>query len=207
MPLPAALPYILGGAQLLSGIFGKKPERPKYRIPGEAQESLDSARTLANNTVRPGNEEAVTQINQDAANATNSAQRVTGNQTQILGAQDRAGLIKSRAMLNNNALNSSFKYNAKLNLQNSLKDFAQYRDKAFQLNQMQPYQDKAQTKGALISSGIQNLFGASQDAGNMNMLREIYGLKGQGGFNLMDVFKKKGFSNIDASLSMPGIVS
>lgn len=205
--LPAALPFILGGAQLLGGIFGKKPERPKYRIPGEAQEAVSTARTLANSTTRPGNEAAVTEINQDAADATNAAQRVTGNQSQILGANDRAGLIKSRAMLNNNALNSDFKFNAQKNLIGALNNFAQYRDKAFQLNKMQPYQDKAQTKGALISGGIQNIFGASQDAGNMNMLREIYGLKGQGGFNLMDLFKKKGFSNIDASLTMPGVLS
>jgi len=201
------LPFILGGAQLLSGIFGKKPERPKYRIPGEAREALSSARMLSNNTVRPGNEEAVTQINQGEANATNTAQRVTGNQTQILGASDRAGLIKSRAMLENNALNANFKFNAQKNLQNELHTFSQYKDKAFQLNQMQPYQDRAQTKGALISSGIQNIFGASQDQQNMNMLRDIYGLKGQKGFNLMDIFKKRGLTDINASLNLPGVVA
>lgn len=205
--MPAALPFILGGAQLLSGIFGKKPERPKYRIPGEAREALSSARMLSNNTVRPGNEEAVTQINQGEANSTNAAQRVTGNQTQILGANDRAGLIKSRAMLENNALNANFKFNAQKNLQNELHTFSQYKDKAFQLNQMQPYQDRAQTKGALISSGIQNIFGASQDQQNMNMLRDIYGLKGQKGFNLMDIFKKRGFTDINASLNLPGVAA
>jgi hypothetical protein len=188
---PALLPLLLGGAQLLGGIFGKKPKRPTYRIPGEAREALSTAKMLSNNTTRPGNEEAVTQINQDVANAGNAAQRVTDNQTQILGAQDRAGLIKSKAMLQNNALNSNFRYNAKLNLQNSLNNFAQYRDKAFQINKMQPYQEAAQTKGALISGGIQNIVGGAQDVGNMNMLRDIYGLKGQKGFNLMDVFKKK----------------
>lgn len=205
--LGGAIPFVLGAGQLLSGVFGKKPKRPTYRIPGEASEELATSRMLASNTVRPGNEEAVAQINQDTANAMSAAEKVSDNQSQILGANDRAGFIKSRAMLHNNALNSNFRYNAKLNLQNSLQNFAKYRDKAFQLNKMEPYNQQATTKGALISSGIQNIFGASQDSQNNNLLREIYGLPKSTGFDLSNIFKKRGITNIDASLTLPGIVS
>jgi hypothetical protein len=39
---------------------------------------------------------------------------------------------------------------------------AGYRDRAFEINKMQPYQDAAAAKSALIEGGIQNMFGALQ---------------------------------------------
>jgi len=206
--MPVSLPLILGGAQLLSGIFGKKPKRPTYQIPGEARQALGEAKTLASNTVRPGNEQAVADINRNYANSVGNAQSITDNATDILGVADRANANRSQAINQNNALNSNFRYNAKLNLQDSLNNFAQYRDKAFQTNKMQPYMDKAETKGALISGGIQNIYGAVQDQQNEGVLRDIYGLpKAQSGVSLSglsSIFKKKTQTSAQPGAYGPG---
>jgi hypothetical protein len=59
----------------------------------------------------------------------------------------------------------------------------QYRDQEFQINEMQPFQDAARTKAALIGSGLRNVSGAAQgvagaygEAQYMDMMRDIYGM-------------------------------
>jgi membrane protease subunit (stomatin/prohibitin family) len=48
-------------------------------------------------------------------------------------------------------------------------EMGQYRDREFDINKMQPFQDAAAAKSALIEGGIQNLFGASQGFAGLGM--------------------------------------
>jgi len=55
------------------------------------------------------------------------------------------------------------------NLGAAQSEMGQYRDREFDINKMQPFQDAAAAKSALIEGGIQNLFGSSQGFAGLGM--------------------------------------
>lgn len=178
-PLLAA-PLILGGAQTLAGIFTKAGKRPTYKIPGAARESLANARSMANQTVRPGNEVALKELNRNATNTIGTLRNYSNSAAQILGKATAVGTNLQRGIERNNALNAQFSYNAKQNLNSSLERFAAYQDKAFMENEMKPYMERVETKNALIGAGMQNIFGGLGNAVQMDMFNSIYGNQGGG---------------------------
>jgi hypothetical protein len=157
----AAAKGSIGLGQLAMGLM-MKVKRPKYHIPGGVQEATSMARQMANQTVRPGNDQAVADINKATSNSVGTAKRVAKSSTQLLGAAGDANAQRLRALGQNNAMNANFAYNAKQGLMNSLHTLAGYQEKAFDTNVMAPYQQKAETKAALIGAGLSN-FVASQD--------------------------------------------
>jgi hypothetical protein len=168
---PMTIPGLQAGAgllQLAGGLLMKKPKRPTYRIPGAINESVATARGLANSSLRPGNDQALANIRQSTSNAIGAAQGVSNNAAQILSAVAGANNREQKAIQGNNALNAQFSFNAKQGLMNQLNNLAGYQDKAFQLNQMEPYMQKAQTKAALIGSGLQNLWKSADSANFVN---------------------------------------
>lgn len=156
---PAIFQSILGAGQLLGGLF-TKPKRPNYSVPGAAGEALAIARQNAGATVRPGNDQALAAIRKGTANAVGNAKSISNSASQVLSAANRANVNEQNAIERNNAMNTQYGLNAKQNLMSALGTMAGYQDKAFQMNKFEPYMQKAQTKASLISSGIQNLYGA-----------------------------------------------
>lgn len=157
----AAAKGSIGLAQLGGGLL-MKVKRPRYSIPAAAQEAIGTARQMANQTTRPGNEQALTDINRATSGAINNAKRTSNSASQILAASGNANSQRMKAINQNNALNAQFQFNAKNNLINRLNNFAGYQDKEWQMNTFDPYMQKAETKAALIGAGLQN-FVQSQD--------------------------------------------
>ena len=161
----------------------KKGPRPQYRIPGAAQESLATARSMAGASVRPGNQYAIDSINRNAGTGLNFLRRGVSSGSQLLAGAQGVNANTNQALMNNAAQNAAFKFNATQNLQDTLGRFAQYQEKAFYENEMKPYQEKVAVKNALIGAGLQNITGGIQDFANQemqqNFLDSYFGKPGQ----------------------------
>lgn len=149
--------------QLLSGA-GMNPRRPTYTIPQEVQDKLGQNQ-MNLNAKSAGAGRAQENIFQNQATTIQNAQQAgggVGNQL-LAGAMAQANTNRSLADL---SASEREDYQRRLGmLGQSQSEMAGYRDKAFDFNQVQPYENAAATKSALVESGIQNFFGASQGLG------------------------------------------
>jgi hypothetical protein len=155
--IPGAIKGALGLGQLIGGSL-MKVKRPEYEIPDVAKEELAMSRMMANGRM-PGVNYANMRIDQNAASAAYRTNRAATNPNQILAAQ--AGIqmnadIAGRGLMEAEA---GDQYRRLANLSRSLRMMSDFKDKEFELNKMQPYQDKARTKAALVQGGLLNLFG------------------------------------------------
>jgi len=208
--LPGAIKGGLGIAQLISGAV-KKPKRPTYEIPGEAREELGLSRQLANSRM-PGIGFAEDRIRQGSASSLYNLRRGASNPNQLLAGVSQLNVASNAAERGLLEAEAGDRYRRIANLGRSLNMMAQYKDKAFELNEMQPYQDQAQTKAALVQGGLTNLAGGVGE-GLGNVIGEDYnrrffdmmggggGQPGQSGIDqdqlrkLLDYLGNKGFSN------------
>ena len=155
--IPGALKSLLGIGQLIGG-SAMKAKRPEYKIPETAEEELAMSRMMANGRM-PGINYAQARIDQNSASAAYRTNRAATNPNQILNAQ--AGIqmnanVAERGLMESEA---NDQYRRLANLSRSLRMMSEYKDREFQLNKMEPYQDKAKTKAALVQGGLLNLFG------------------------------------------------
>lgn len=174
--IPMAFQTGLGLFQLVTSILRRRPERPVYRIPEGIKASAAEAQHLAQG-VSPVARLALQQTQQtfgdtnamlrrNVGSAANLAALIgataatTGRQVQALKMAEEAQRMQRQQVLDTNR-----------------RVLAQYKDKRFQLNQMQPYQDAARTKAALtqagllnINSGLSALGGSAQNIQAMMMM-------------------------------------
>lgn len=162
----------LGGLQVLGGLFSSPQKRPEWVIPGSAYENVASAKRLASATVRPGNQIALDDIARATASGEASVKRTAGSGSQVLAATERIAKSGQEAVVKNNALNADFNFNQQRNLQGVLSNFAQLQREKFINDTWGPYQESRQTSGALIGSGIQNLFGTLAGAQQNQVFRD-----------------------------------
>lgn len=161
---PVLFPSLIQGGlsaiQLLTSL-GINPQRPKYTVPQEVQDKL------AQNQVN---------LNARSAGAARGQDNIFANQaTTLQNAQQAGGGISNQllagamAQANTNQALGDLSASEAEDFQRRLSnlgavqsEMGQYRDKEFDINKMQPFQDAAAAKSALIEGGIQNLFSASQ---------------------------------------------
>lgn len=153
----------LGVGQIVAGSL-MKVKRPKYKIPEEVRNML-ALRQLNLRGRMAGAGQAERNIMQGQANAIGTYQSTLNNPNAIL-----AGVAASQGQTNRamNDLNTqeAIDYQRRLaGMEGAQRTMTQFKDKAFELNEMQPYQDKARTKAALIGSGLKNFFGAISGGG------------------------------------------
>ncbi|ARS36815.1 hypothetical protein [Pontibacter actiniarum] len=157
----AAAPAIYQG---VSGILQKRKAnrinavRPTYNIPGAVHESVDMARQSAN-AAMPGYGTAQNNIKGATANAVRSAQ-LAGSGNSMLAAIAAAQSNESNSLLNLATQSAQHQAAQRQNLQGSLMNLAQYKDKAWDWNEKQKYQEKAAAKAALTEAANQNINGA-----------------------------------------------
>lgn len=174
-PSGTKLQSALGAGQLLFGTLMNNGERPKMQVPGAVQEATTIARQQAYQTVRPGNDYAVSQINRNAGQSINALNRSLGSGSQILAGVSQINQNTNQALAQNANQNSLFRFNATQNLQNSLARLGQYQQQQFQTNELQPYLTSQQTKNMLVGAGIQNLSGAANTSDEMAMYEKVFG--------------------------------
>ena len=185
MPLPiiAAIPGLVkAGLGIYQTIRGSRmnPKRPTYEIPGQVGEELAMSRQEAYGRM-PGALYAQDRINENTASGQYALQRGVTNSSQLLSGIAQLQMqrnIASRGLMESEA-NDSFRRTQ--NLRRSLGVMATYKDKQFQLNKMEPYQDAARTKAALIQSGLINSFSGLGEAGSSMMMADYRNKQQQSG--------------------------
>lgn len=164
MPIPALAFAIPGALKAGFGLYqlargaAMKPERPTYEIPSEIREDVAAARRLERGRM-PGVQYAEDRIRQGSAQGGYNLRRSVTNPNQLLSGLQ---MIQANARIAERGLmeaEAGDYYRRIANLQRSLNVSAQYKDKAFEVNKMQPYMDQARTKAALTQGGLLNAFG------------------------------------------------
>jgi len=144
----------LGLGQWAAGAL-MRVQRPEYEIPDEVKRRL-ALRRMNLNAPMAGYNQARADIARSQA-TTNAAARNIRDSSQVaaLAAAGQAGATEGRTRL---AVQNAVDYQRRLGgLENAQMTMAQYKDKAFQLNEYEPYMNKARTKAALIQGGLTNI--------------------------------------------------
>ena len=167
-----AISAALGAGQLIAGAL-MKPKRPTYKIPTEIGENVNFAKRLYGASTLYGmpGQGAINNQNQSTlATALRSYQNSQQNPAAMLAGitattanqqRSNADIGIRAAMDRRNAMNSA---SARVFATN--KDLASYKDKAFQINEFDPFDDERKTKSALIGGGIQNFTGGLTTLGS-----------------------------------------
>lgn len=161
---PILLPTLFqGGLSLIQMIKGltMQANRPTYNIPQEVNDKLAQQQVNLNaRSAGAGRAEANIFSNQ-ATTLQNAQQAGGGASNQLLaGALAQA---QSNRGLENLSASEREDYQRRLgNLGQAQSEMAGYRDRAFDYNKAQPYENAAATKSALIQGGLTNAFGALQ---------------------------------------------
>jgi hypothetical protein len=163
--IPAGLQAIAGGVQLAKGIKQRNEnERPLYEIPPAVLQAIQNAKVGASSFEMAGQTGMEQNQDQILANTTGQITDTATSSAEALSALVRAG---GQRMAAQNQIGIAAEQNYERNqdeLRAALFNLGDYQDKAFELNEMQPYQDKAASASALIGGGMQNLFGAANTA-------------------------------------------
>lgn len=176
----AGLQGVLGAGQLVGGML-MDPKRPTYQIPREISDML-ALRQMNLRGRMAGASQAQANIQQAQGSTIGAYQGTLRNPNAIL-----AGVAASQGQTNrafqNLASMEAQDYQRRLaGLEGAQRTMAGYRDRSFEINEMQPFLDEARTKAALIGGGLRNISGAvsgvagaAGEAEYMKMMRDIYG--------------------------------
>jgi hypothetical protein len=145
----------------------KNLTRPEYQIPSEIEQNMSEAELMSYYGMPDAQKQSYMQ----------NIQR--GGQQALSGTADRKGGLGMVSAIQQNQQDSysnllSADVQQRMqniqNAQNMRSVMAGYKDKAFQMNEMEPYQqDYAEAQG-LIGAGMQNFMGGLQSGGQMLML-------------------------------------
>ena len=147
----------------------KNLTRPEYQIPSEIEQNMSEAELMSYYGMPDAQKQSYMQ------NIQRSGQQA------LSGTADRKGGLGMVSAIQQNQQDSysnllSADVQQRMqniqNAQNMRSVMADYKDKAFQMNEMQPYQqDYAEAQG-LIGAGMQNFMGGLQSGGQMLMLNK-----------------------------------
>lgn len=205
MPL---LPALGGGLAIGQGLFQgllgltqlfrgnrMQPKRPTYEISPEAQAGLAQRQTQLNARAA-GAAQAEQNIYQNQAAAVNNASQGATDAQTLLAAAAGAQGTTNRA-LNQLQVAENQDYQQRLaGLEAQQANMTQQRDKAFQINEMQPFIDATNTKAGLTEGGLQNIYGAMGDMSAV--LGKAYAAQNNKGMSPMGI----GLSNLPTMPNM-----
>jgi len=189
----AGLSAVGGIAQMASGIFGKKKrqreidamiaQRPKYEIPKEVGEDLAMRRNLVNAQV-DGQQELVDSINTDKANALNRVQSSSGSLEDMLAVGVGADAQSQESLIKANDRIGAVKAQRRNDFSQSLSNLSSFRDQAFKLNELDPYNMNTEMTMANNKASREMTFGGlNQAAAGMTSLQTAGNAAGfEGGF-------------------------
>lgn len=194
----AALQAASGIAQSIKGKkIQRSTVRPSYAIPDEIKENLKRAQQEATY----GLDAASKQIATQGADR-NTAASLYGGSSRRAGLAGMAGVVQSgNDAFANLAQMDAMELSRKKQLAAQAgSEMAGYKDKAFQINEFDPYQLKIDESQALIGAGLQNIGGALGTAGSVGMTMEMNGLGNKtpnvDGTDTVDVNNPSNMTNI-----------
>lgn len=203
-----ALPLILAGVQAgvgavqaISGYKQKKNlTRPEYQIPEEIERNMTEAELMSYYGM-PDAQKA--EYMQNIQRSTQGALRGIASRKGGLGAVSVAQQTQQDAYMNLLSADVQQRMQNIQTAQNMRQTMANYRDKAFAINEMQPYEQSYAEAQSLIGAGMQNVMGGLTQAVNYQTAKEVAAIGAAtggatgGGGNLMGALGQVGnfFSN------------
>lgn len=148
------------------GIDARNNERPTYQIPESMREAMDTAERMSNRGLdeqtRQNYLQGLTDTRAAAFQGLSDRKAGIGSvagvqQREIAGQQQLAAMDNEQRMRNIAAL------------QDMRMKMSSFEDREFDMNQMQPYEDKAAAASAMQGAGLQNIFGAAESYAKMEM--------------------------------------
>lgn len=148
------------------GIDARNNVRPTYQIPESMREAMDTAERMSNRGLdeqtRQNYLQGLTDTRAAAFQGLSDRKAGIGSvagvqQREIAGQQQLAAMDNEQRMKNIAAL------------QDMRMRMASFEDQEFDMNQMQPYQDRAAAASAMQGAGLQNIFGAAESFSKMEM--------------------------------------
>jgi len=148
----------------------RKLERPEYSIPDEIRQNLTQAQIQAYEGLPAEQKQQYLQNIQRS-----QATAMKGLSSRKAGLTGITDMLQSQndAFTNLVSMDASARQQNRILARQEAANMAAYKDKAFDMNKMQPYQDAAEEAQALIGSGIQNIGGAAANTAMMSMYSNL----------------------------------
>lgn len=190
---PAAFQGALGLAQLALTAILPKARRPTYHIPQPILANAAMARDqylgraapyrIAEQNILAQQGNAIAQVRRNVGSAAQAASLVGGIQANTNTALRGLGQAEAADRMSR----ASF-------LANQRGILAQYQDKAFELNEMQPYRDRAAMHAALREAALRNLYGATKSIGGTGQNLMAFNYIQGAGINALGSTTQNGYS-------------
>ena len=143
----------LGGLiSMGQGLFGKKKrqreidqmiaERPKYEIPKEVGQDVEMRRNLVGARLDE-QQDLVNNLNTDKANTLNNVRQSSGSLEDMLAVGASADAQSQDSLLAARASGAKERSERREGLSQSLANLTSFRDQAFKMNELDPYNQKA----------------------------------------------------------------
>lgn len=177
VPIAAVMALVqagIGVSQMIkANQINKNNPEPRFEISPEAKQALEIARAQANKSTIPAQAMYENQILRSEGSALTAARS---------SAQNPGQLTNAAIGINDNT-NQSIEKLAAMGLQNQnvnigkLQEMLRYmsgeKDKAFEINEMRPYLEKAGVASSLYGAGIQNTWNAVDGFGSNLLKKEM----------------------------------
>ena len=182
----------LGGLiSMGQGLFGKKKrqreidqmiaERPKYEIPKEVGQDVANRRNLVNARLDE-QQDLVNNLNTDKANTLNTVRQSSGSLEDMLAVGASADAQSQDSLLKARASGAQERSARREGLSEALSNLSGFRDQAFKLNELDPYNQKVKmtmdnnnASREMITGGLK---AAGAGATNLGTAGNAAGLEG-----------------------------
>lgn len=162
----ALIKTILGGAQMIGGgIMGARNKRPTFEIPEAATQALGLARAQAGSDVLPAQGLFENLIAESSGDSMAASRAGAQNPAQVL--EQALGINKNRnKSLTQLAISGMDRKDRNISqLQSAMGAMAGWQKMQFDINEMQPFLERAGTASSLLGAGMQNTLGAIDSYG------------------------------------------
>lgn len=168
MMVGAGLQAVGGLAQMASGIFGKKKRqreiddmiamRPKYEIPKEVGQDVAMNRNLVNARL-DGQQELLDQLNTEKQNQINTAKSSSGSLEDLFAVSTAGNAGMNESLIKAQQQGAAQRQQRRESFSESLSNLSSFRDQAFKLNELDPYNQKVEMTMANNAASRQMTFG------------------------------------------------
>jgi len=166
--IPAAINTGFGIYQTIRGSkMLKDLKNPNMEVPAGAIGAENVAKNLAMQTMLPGQSLMENKIDNLVSNSILDAKKVSDNPNDALDAVFKSygmGMEKTNDL---GIASANFQTNNQMNLQGQENTMAQWQNRVWENNELNPYLRKANTASALLGSGIQNISGGLNKASDI----------------------------------------
>lgn len=161
--IPSAMQGALGAGQLVAGLLMGKPDRPKYEIPTEFNQNVQTAQELANGMGKTQYAQGLQNIGRNQNFGLNA---LRSRRSTIAGISTLVGRSND-ATLGLDVQSANMARSGKAALMSARQSLAGQKLQKMDWDKFQPYAMKLNQKQSLIGAGIQNFMHGADNGSAM----------------------------------------